>query len=855
MTKVADYDRFFQQATEFEDGPYGYQRRLAEEESFPTLLDIPTGLGKTAAVILAWLYRRRVHPDKTVRKETPRRLVYCLPMRTLVEQTADTATKWIKNLARQDRSFHDNPITVHVLMGGAEETTWDEHPEQDAILIGTQDMLLSRALNRGYGMSRYRWPITFSLLNNDCLWVLDETQLMGVGVTTSAQLQGFRARLKTFGITQSLWMSATLDKEMLSTVDHQPTDGQWNKLGLTDDLELLAVKKLFRAKKPCQQCSFSLTGENEKGKYESDIAERISQAHRAGTLTLAVVNRVQRAQNIFLAIQEYFAEREDAPEIFLIHSRFRPIDRVAVQEKALDEKTISPDGPGRIIVSTQAIEAGVDVSATTLFTELAPWSSMVQRFGRCNRRGTCGKDGHPEALVSWIDIDTSDPKKVKGLTLPYSTNDLNTARDHISAIDDVGPKSLQAVAHTEERPVVHTIRCRDLLDLWDTTPDLAGNDLDVSRYIRDTEDTDVQIYWREWNKEEDRGKPPNTTVAGGQETDCFPSREELCAVSIGDAKRFLGKLKNDSAWWWNPLDGEWERIDASRVRPGMVILLHANAGGYDSDIGWTGEFKDKPMVVQLPHAENGQKDIYGADDAGKEPLSLTDHLQKVIRAAESLKKTLNGASDGFPWDSIVTAASWHDVGKAHEAFQNAMRESEFVAEMDPNRIQLWAKSGKQGILRYQTIETNVEGNTRPVPRRGFRHELASVLAWLAAADGQADADLVAFLIAAHHGKVRGSIRSLPNENQPPDPGVKFARGLWEGDEIPAVDLGDGRMTPKVTVDLSLMELGEDEHGRPSWLARVLKLRDEYGPFRLAYLEMLLRIADWRGSNHGGTSDA
>ena len=42
-------------------------------------------------------------------------------------------------------------------------------------------MLLSRALNRGYGMSRYRWPMHFGLLNNDCLWVMDEVQLMGRG--------------------------------------------------------------------------------------------------------------------------------------------------------------------------------------------------------------------------------------------------------------------------------------------------------------------------------------------------------------------------------------------------------------------------------------------------------------------------------------------------------------------------------------------------------------------------------------------------------------------------------------------------------------------------------------------------
>jgi hypothetical protein len=48
-------------------------------------------------------------------------------------------------------------------------------------------MLLSRALNRGYGMSRYRWPMHFGLLNNDCLWVMDEVQLMGSGLTTSLQ--------------------------------------------------------------------------------------------------------------------------------------------------------------------------------------------------------------------------------------------------------------------------------------------------------------------------------------------------------------------------------------------------------------------------------------------------------------------------------------------------------------------------------------------------------------------------------------------------------------------------------------------------------------------------------------------
>ena len=57
-------------------------------------------------------------------------------------------------------------------MGGDVARDWDTYPEADAILIGTQDEILSRALNRGYGTSRYRWPVQFGLLNNDCLWVL-----------------------------------------------------------------------------------------------------------------------------------------------------------------------------------------------------------------------------------------------------------------------------------------------------------------------------------------------------------------------------------------------------------------------------------------------------------------------------------------------------------------------------------------------------------------------------------------------------------------------------------------------------------------------------------------------------------
>ena len=216
------FDAFFWKATGH--APYPFQKRLATCEHLPELIDIPTGLGKTDTVVLAWLWRKRF-ASQEVRDATPRRLVYCLPMRVLVEQTRDKIRgkdekkdekdygwlEWLgmraiepgdNNLVdgwAKDQGDQGKRIAVTVLMGGEDKGDWDRYPERDAIIIGTQDMLLSRALNRGYGMSRYRWPMHFGLLNNDCMWVMDEVQLMGRGFTTSLQMQAFRDMLGTMG--------------------------------------------------------------------------------------------------------------------------------------------------------------------------------------------------------------------------------------------------------------------------------------------------------------------------------------------------------------------------------------------------------------------------------------------------------------------------------------------------------------------------------------------------------------------------------------------------------------------------------------------------------------------------------
>jgi len=89
---------FFETATGLRTGPYEYQANLAECELLPDILAVPTGCGRTAATVLSWAWRRRECPDSDIRQRTPRRLVYCLPMRSLVEQVHDDIIEWFVNL-------------------------------------------------------------------------------------------------------------------------------------------------------------------------------------------------------------------------------------------------------------------------------------------------------------------------------------------------------------------------------------------------------------------------------------------------------------------------------------------------------------------------------------------------------------------------------------------------------------------------------------------------------------------------------------------------------------------------------------------------------------------------------------
>ena len=791
------FAEMFEKATGFQ--PYDFQRRVAVE-GLPELLQIPTGCGKTEAVGLGWLHRRRYHQDPAVRSGTPHWLVVALPMRTLVEQTAERFQRWIRNLGLL------GDVDLRIVQGGIDwsDRDWRFQPDRDAVFVGTIDMLLSRALNRGYADGRFLWPMSFGAFNNGAHWVLDEIQLMDVATPNTRQLQSFRDKLGTALPTSSTWMSATVDERLLRTVD-RPDIGSTIRLS-ESDLEGALKRRLDAARRVSE---ITLPDKRPEQALASELVAR----HRPGTLTLAVLNTVDRAVELWRSLIKLSPDAE----VVLLHSRYRPADRDAHTKSALSE----PGPSGTIVVSTQVLEAGIDLSAALLFTDAAPWPSIVQRAGRCNRDGSQEK-----SLLLWATPPASPP---------YEKDDVQASVQALRSLapENVTTSQLEDLNVSVLDRITPIIRRRDLIDLFDTTPDLSGNEIDVARFIRDRSDRTVRVAWREIES----GMPSGSSLA----------REELCSVPISEMRKWL---KKNWAWKLDHLlrdsDKPWARCTADDLHDGVEVVLDASDGGYDSEIGWNPR-KTPVEVISVPATRGYRPDddkVVG-DDPGSVSCAwypLAQHLIDVERACEELL-------DGFGPSGLtpemrracITAGRLHDIGKASPVWQQAV----LATVDDEQRAGLkdggpYAKTDNNKRPRYTDPATQQS-------RRHFRHELASALALMSegasALEHPHETDLVIYLVAAHHGRVRLSIRRHPEEHDLHDKTATIL-GIAEGDVLPAVELG------AMTVPPSRLALpkGDDRYER-----RALALRDraDLGPFRLAFLELVVRSADWRASRDIG----
>ena len=904
---AADFAKFFTKLCGKTE-PLTWQTKLATSKDCGNrLIRIPTGFGKTLGVFAAWTWHRvRQRND-----DWPRRLIWCLPMRVLVEQTEKEARAVLERLGVlwDKKSEHDGKIGVHLLMGGVDAGQWHLYPECDAVLIGTQDMLLSRAMNRGYASPRARWPMEFGLLNQDALWVMDEVQLMDVGLATSGQIQVFRTEdreaSKSLRPCFTWWMSATLQRDWLETspdtADLVPELAQRTHSIEPKD----RIGRLWDGvQKPVEIAPF---------KNPKALAQYVSQRHRhlghgKEEPTLVVLNTVERAVDVWKTLRSEKALADT--DVRLVHSRFRPTKRLAWCGDFLNRAACTA-GTNRIIVSTQVVEAGVDISASLLVTELAPWTSLVQRFGRCARWGGAG-----EVIVA--DFEHGTDKKAS----PYTMDELAVARDACNLLHDVAPSHLERF---EEENVellprlypyqpTHLLLRHELNELFDTSPDLSGADIDISRFIRSGDERDVQVFWAD--------------VDGGEpSSDMKPTRSELCSVPFLKARDWLCRPKSENlkpdkhAWVWDWLNREWREVKRRDLYPGQTVLVESRVGGYDKDRGWDPHAKGRVDPVPVDEAvQYARRPCWKRDGDGWRPgkrrvrelppdehadaseddesLSVTDGWQTIASHGLQVGREVERIADQVApalAKLLLLAGRWHDIGKAHPAFQGSIK-----AENRPDRDDI----AKAPDIAWPCSVSNMYRIDSTDQRRGFRHELASTLGlfgvlqrhdpvhqallgpwreWLGAISEANSAflnpgedavcvdpapaelttieqaildlsgeefDLVAYLICAHHGKVRMTWHSGPADQKVDDTRLRI-RGVREGEMLPTLPLAtsDGvlHQLPATALDLSPSAAGLSPRTGKSWTERVLNLVERFGPFTLAWLEAILRAADYRAS--------
>lgn len=778
-TPYSNFVEFFTTATRFQ--PYPYQEKLAESK-IPSVLVIPTGAGKTEASILAlWLWRR-LNGDPDI----PRRLVYCLPMRVLAEQTEARVNEWLKRLGL-DR------IKVELLLGGNDTKIQEIHPDKEYIIIGTQDMLVSGALNRAYGQSPNVWPIVFGLLNNDSMWIMDEVQIMENALPTSIQLDHFRNTFRTYGPHKTVWMSATINPDWMDTVNSPRQNLEIYYLGKNDvDANL---KKRNKASKILRKSSVML-----KKEYTKEDVQRLLELHKQGTTTAIITNTVKRAQALYRLLSNMDTNCK------LIHSRFRNAERAELN-KWIGDLTESTDC---IIVSTQVLEAGVDLSVQTMITEIAPWASMVQRFGRCNRSGNL-----TDANVYWIDIDDQQHA-------PYDEKEISDSREKLDRMDgmSISPGDLPDVKTSKFFDFVP--RYRDVVNLFDNMPDLSGGHTDVSRFVRNAQQKlDIDVFWRQ--------DTSNDTTMMMQE------KEEICSVPISDLKSFL-KTRKEIGYAFDYDDRIWKKTNPNDLRPGQIIMLNSKTSGYSKTYGWD----PTEYVPVRPIGSSKQRpESYDGDNRSNIGVAITlaDHTRHVMLELDHYLENIQHI-DAEIKDVLRTAARYHDVGKIHRVFQNAMQKGIIGMNGKTLKKTVWAKS--QRPTSYS--------------QPGFRHEVVSALAYLKQSgyDSTLLTDLTAYLIISHHGRVRLSIRSTKGRRDVQD--NKYILGIaTKGEKLNACT-SDVISIPEINIDISIAKMGRDASGTRSWTERAITLRDQYGPFCLAYLEALIRRADWLASAKESTKE-
>jgi len=444
--------------------PMRWQRRLfkrfidaglPDAQDIPTACDIPTGLGKTSIIVI-WLLAL-AHQAGDVRVHLPRRLVYIVNRRTVVDQATGTVerirhrllepetSEWqehadtLKAIASALRGLsasEGSPLGVSTLRGEfADNEEWKADPARPAIVVGTIDMIGSKLLFSGYGDGRYGRTHHAGLIGHDALIVHDEAHLTPAFNDLLQAVAQEQARETARSRQPAAVVRPVRVVELSAT--RRETNGDPFTLEPEDEDDRLVQERMTATKRlylhPVSTDSVT------------DKLVQLSKAHEAERCKVLIYVRTPtQAQQAAAALTKALGGDGDQ-RVALLTGTVRGHERDALVETHLVYRALlHPDvhvEKSVYLVSTSAGEVGIDLDSDHLVCDLTTLDALVQRLGRVNRRGGDGRTARVDVVG-----DVEKKEKPSELDRAIAATQVllqgwakNSANDYV----DVGPQYLR----------------------------------------------------------------------------------------------------------------------------------------------------------------------------------------------------------------------------------------------------------------------------------------------------------------------------------------------------------------------------------------------------------------------------
>ena len=441
---MSNYSAFFREVTTFE--PYRFQERLFDAylKNEDILLKAPTGTGKTWASILPFVFTWKEGLF------SPKKLIYSLPLRTL-------ANSLYKKVS-ENKAIKEMGLRVSLQTG---ELPNDKFFGSD-IIFTTIDQTLSSILGFSYSLSKRQSNINVGSIIGSYL-IFDEFHLLEPAKSLTTSLNILRT-LK--GLSHFCIMTATISDKTIKEINNF-----LNSVPVILDNDELNSIKILKNKKDIIV------------RHKELEADDILREHKKKTIVIC--NTVGRAQKLYIDL----SKKTDI-ELICIHSRFFKKDRINKEKKITEifgkDKNSAP-AKEAILISTQVIEVGLNISCDTLHTEISPINSFLQRAGRCARF-----ENEKGRIFIY---DVKENRNGKKSYLPYEgTLCLDTTKEleKEKSLDyATGGKIVNAVLTDKEIKEIENAKSFDFSRIkssWENSDKSTGREL-----IRDISSTDVVV--------------------------------------------------------------------------------------------------------------------------------------------------------------------------------------------------------------------------------------------------------------------------------------------------------------------------------------------------------------------------